>query len=64
MRMRHVEDGFDIPAGETYALERGGDHVMFMGLTRPMLDGEIVEVILVFEKAGEVTAEIPVDLDR
>ena len=64
MRMVHVEEGFEIPAGETVRLERGGKHVMFMGLAAPMEQGARVEVTLTFEEAGDVTVEIPVDLTR
>ncbi|MFW2543873.1 copper chaperone PCu(A)C [Primorskyibacter sp. 2E107] len=64
MKMVHVEEGFAIPAGGSHALARGGDHVMFMGLSAPMVQGETVPVTLVFEKAGEVQVEIPVDLER
>ncbi len=64
MQMREVEGGFVIPAGSTHMLMRGGDHVMFMGLTRPMLQGDSVSVTMVFEKAGEIVVEIPVDLER
>ncbi|SMX49224.1 copper chaperone PCu(A)C [Maliponia aquimaris] len=64
MRMMQVEEGFAIPTGGTHELMRGGDHVMFMGLTSPMLEGETVTVTLTFEKAGEIVVEIPVDLDR
>lgn len=64
MRMIHVEEGFAIPAGETHALARGGDHVMFLGLTRELAQGDELELTLVFEQAGEVTVTVPVDLDR
>ncbi|WP_136440796.1 copper chaperone PCu(A)C [Pacificoceanicola onchidii] len=64
MKMMHVEEGFALPAGETHMLARGGDHVMFMGLTKPLVQGESVSVTLVFEKAGEKVIEIPVDLER
>jgi len=64
MQMRQVEGGFTIPAHGEHALARGGDHVMLMGLTRPMVDGETLTLTLVFEKAGEVTIEVPVDLQR
>ncbi|OWU85348.1 copper-binding protein [Oceanicola sp. 22II-s10i] len=64
MQMRENEDGFEIPAGGTHALARGGDHVMFMGLTGPWAQGDTVTVTLTFEKAGEMTVEIPVDLER
>ncbi len=64
MKMMHVEEGFAVPAGDMHALARGGDHVMFMGLTRPMAQGDTVTVTLTFEKAGEVVVDIPVDLER
>lgn len=64
MQMLHVEDGFAIPAGGKHMLKRGGDHVMFMGLNRSLSHGDTVHVTLVFEKAGEIAVEIPVDLER
>lgn len=64
MKMMHVEEGFAIPASGTHALARGGDHVMFMGLTAPFESGNTVHVTLTFEKAGEIDVDIPVDLDR
>lgn len=64
MRMVEVEEGFAVPAGGMHALARGGDHVMFMGLTRAMNQGDMVTVTLTFEKAGDVVVEIPVDLER
>ena len=63
-QMQEVEGGIEIPAGGEHALKRGGDHVMFMGLSRDLKDGDSVSVTLTFEKAGEVVIEIPVDLDR
>lgn len=63
-RMVEVEDGFPIPAGGTHSLQRGGDHVMFMGLRKPFEQDDTISVTLTFEKAGEMTVEIPVDLTR
>ncbi|MEX0307923.1 MAG: copper chaperone PCu(A)C [Ruegeria sp.] len=63
-KMMQVEEGFSIPAGETHMLKRGGDHVMFMGLKAPFEQGATVPVTLIFEQAGEVVIEIPVDLER
>ncbi len=63
-RMVEVEDGFAIPAGGSHVLQRGGDHVMFMGLIEPFEQDDIVTVTFTFEKAGEMTVEIPVDLTR
>jgi len=64
MQMLEVEEGFPVPAGGMHALARGGDHVMFMGLNRSLAQGDIVTVTLTFEKAGAMTVEIPVDLER
>ncbi len=64
MQMRKVEGGFTIPAGGKHILARGGDHLMFMGLTRKVADGETVRLTLRFEIAGEITVEIPVDQTR
>lgn len=64
MKMMHVEEGFVIPAGGMHGLSRGGDHVMFMGLTKDMIQGESVEVTLTFEQAGNMVVQIPVDLER
>lgn len=64
MQMLHVEEGFAIAAGEMHSLARGGDHVMFMGLKQPFAQGDMIPVTLVFEKAGEVQVEVPVDLER
>ena len=64
MKMRHVEQGFVIPAQGQHALERGGDHIMFMGLVTPWEDGDVLNVTLHFEKAGDVPVAIPVDQNR
>jgi len=64
MRMVEVEEGFAVTAGETIALERGGMHVMFLGLTRVLEQGDEIEVTLTFEEAGEMTVTIPVDNER
>ncbi|WP_193140595.1 copper chaperone PCu(A)C [Meridianimarinicoccus sp. MJW13] len=64
MQMIHVEEGFPVPAGGKHMLMRGGDHVMFMGLTQPMEPGATFPLTLTFEKAGEMTVDVVVDLDR
>ena len=64
MRMMELEDGITVPAGGTHALARGGDHVMFLGLVEPLSQGETVSVTLIFERAGEVVIDIPVDNNR
>ncbi len=64
MQMVEVEEGFAIPAGGMHALARGGDHVMFMGLKAPMEQDDTISVTLVFEKAGDIVVDVPVDLTR
>ncbi len=64
MKMTEIEGGIDIAAGGSHAMQRGGDHVMFMGLNEALEQGGSVTVTLVFQKAGEVTVTIPVDNDR
>lgn len=64
MQMLEVTEGFAIPAGESYALARGGDHVMFLGLTRDLTQGDVVKLALTFEKAGVIEVDVPVDLQR
>jgi len=63
-KMIHVEEGFVIPAGESHMLQRGGDHVMFMGIKEPFEQGATIPVTLTFEQAGEVVIDVPVDLER
>lgn len=58
MKMRELEDGLVIPAGETVVLEPGGKHLMLMGLTAAITEGASVPVTLTFEKAGEVTLDL------
>ncbi|MDO9525072.1 MAG: copper chaperone PCu(A)C [Gemmobacter sp.] len=64
MQMLEVPEGFVIPANGAHALERGGDHVMFLGLKSPLAHGDVVTVTLTFEKAGAMEVQIPVDLER
>lgn len=64
MRMVEVEDGFAVPAGGRHELARGGDHVMFLGLTGPLEAGGTVPLTLLFERAGEIELEVTVDNQR
>lgn len=65
MSMRKVAGGLEIPAGATVKLqpgkEGGGYHFMFMGLKKPLKDGEKFAGKLVFEKAGEVPVEFNIE---
>ncbi|MBL9062224.1 copper chaperone PCu(A)C [Tabrizicola sp.] len=58
--MEHV-DAVEIPPGQTVNLEHGGYHIMFMGLTGPLTEGEMRKVTLIFEHAGRVEVEFMID---
>jgi copper(I)-binding protein len=58
-KMRQVE-GIDIPAKGSVKLAPGGFHMMFLQLTGPFKQGELVPVVLKFEKAGEVRVNFTV----
>ncbi|HYD88022.1 MAG TPA: copper chaperone PCu(A)C [Vitreimonas sp.] len=60
MRMRAVEGGLAVPAGETVTLAPGGLHLMFFEVTQPFTDGESIPVTLRFERAGEIAVSMPV----
>lgn len=64
MRMVEIDGGIVIPAGEEYRLERGGDHVMFLGLNRAIEHGETIYLTLVFEDESEIEIALPVDMER
>lgn len=59
MKMKELENGLEVPAGETVALKPGSFHLMFMQATSPK-EGEVVKVELTFEKAGTVSVMLPV----
>ena len=66
MRMRAVDGGLAIAAGDSVTLAPGGLHIMLMGLTTDLAPDTQHEIILVFEKAGDIkltgTAKRPADI--
>lgn len=64
MRMDALAQGVVIPAGAERALAPGGTHVMLMGLSRPLAQGAQVELLLTFERAGEIRLSVPVEIGR
>ncbi|MFD3331247.1 copper chaperone PCu(A)C [Streptomyces sp. NPDC058700] len=59
-KMQEVKS-FDIPAGGTLSLERGGNHIMFMELKKKPKQGEKVSIELHFEKSDPIEVELPVE---
>jgi periplasmic copper chaperone A len=64
MKMLHVQDGFIVPALGFLELARGGDHVMLMGLKAEVKNGDVIELTLTFEQAGEVQVQAVIDNNR
>jgi copper(I)-binding protein len=61
MQMRPLPDGVVVPAGGEVALEPGANHLMFVGLQRPLKEGESFAATLTFEKAGSVEVTFMVE---
>ncbi len=53
-------DGLEIPAGGMAHLGPGGLHLMMFGIEPPLKEGDILEMTLIFEAAGEVAISVPV----
>ncbi|UXZ54180.1 copper chaperone PCu(A)C [Halomonas sp. 7T] len=60
MRMSHLPDGIELPAGDTVTLAPGGLHLMFMELGSPIVEGEPVPVTLEFQNAESIHVELEV----
>ncbi|MEU3721137.1 copper chaperone PCu(A)C [Streptomyces sp. NPDC031705] len=58
-KMQQVQS-MDVPAGGELRLERGGNHIMFMGLKNQPKVGDKITIELRFEKAGPVKVELDV----
>jgi len=53
LRMREV-NGYEIPAQGAFELKPAGAHLMFVNIKAPMTQGQKIQAVLRFEKAGEV----------
>jgi len=63
-KMREIEGGITIPAGGMHELKRGADHVMLMGLTGKITQGDMIPMTLFFDGAEPITLEVQVDNER
>jgi hypothetical protein len=59
MMMRPVTQ-IDVPASGETELRPGGFHVMLLGITDDLEEGETVDLTLTFENAGDVSISAPV----
>jgi len=60
MKMEELPHGIVIPAGGSVKLKPKSLHIMFVGLQRPVMEGEEFSGTLTFEKAGTVTVDYEV----
>jgi copper(I)-binding protein len=60
MKMRPVQGGLEIKPGATVELKPQGLHIMFVGLKKPLKQGDHLKVTLEFEKAGKVDVDFDV----
>jgi copper(I)-binding protein len=60
VKMVHLDE-IAVPAHGTSELKPLGLHVMLMGLKRPLKDGEMLPVTLVFTRQGEVKVEAKIE---
>lgn len=58
--MQMKQGGITLPAGGTYELKPGGDHLMVMDLAKEIAAGDTVTVTLQLDGADDVTLDVPV----
>ena len=62
-KMRPLQSGLKIPAGQSVNLTPGGLHLMFMDLQHPLKAGDTHTIVLHFKYHGEVSALLTVRSD-
>ena len=60
MKMRPLA-ALDVPAGQPVTLKPGGEHIMLMGLSAPLREGQSFPLTLTFEKAGAREVSVAVE---
>ena len=58
--MREVEGGLAVPTGSTVELRPGSYHIMLIGLTRTLAEGDTLDLDLDMARAGAVPVRVPV----
>lgn len=55
--MREVDEGFDIPAGDTRELAPGGDHMMILGYDEEIPAGDIIDITVELSNGDSLDIE-------
>ena len=58
MVMQEVTGGLKVPAKGSIELKPGGNHLMFMGIKRPIKPGQIVPMSLLTSDGGRLTVKV------
>ncbi len=64
MQMIPIDGGVPLPSGREHAFARGADHIMLMGLTSDLANGDTVTVTLTFDGADPLTFDAVIENDR
>jgi copper(I)-binding protein len=59
IKMVHVHEGFKIGAQSNTKLERGGRHIMLMGISRVLKINDLFALVLKFKNAGIIEIQVP-----
>ncbi|WP_295226277.1 copper chaperone PCu(A)C [uncultured Brevundimonas sp.] len=60
MKMAELTAGLSLPAGQAVALAPGGNHLMLIGLTAPLVAGETIPLTFQFASAPAITVQAQV----
>lgn len=60
MRMQHLADGLPVRGGAPQRLQPGGNHLMLIGLAKPLAPGDKVSIRLDFAAGGGAAKQIDV----
>ena len=58
-QMQEVER-IEVSPNSPLEMKPGGYHIMLMGLKKPLVTGETIQITLKFSKSGETTVDVPV----
>lgn len=64
MKMGKIDGGVALPAGDMHEFNRGGDHVMLMGLGSVPAEGATFDLVLEFDDGSEFSVPVVVDNAR
>jgi periplasmic copper chaperone A len=61
MKMSPLPNGLNLPAHSTVRLAPGGYHVMLTQLKKPLEKGKTFTATMIFDKAGPIVVEFPIE---